>query len=56
MKEQLIDMTLADIQEKCEYLLTKEQLSVIRKELLNYGAAAVMDSAVQEEIFQDDNS
>lgn len=45
----MIDRELKEIQEGCEYLLTKQQLAIIRKAMANYALAAVMDSAVRKE-------
>lgn len=45
----LIDQEIKEIEKKCEFLLTSEQLSIIRLAMANYALCAVMDSAIRKE-------
>lgn len=48
----MIDKLISEIQQRCEHLLTQEQLAIIRESLASYGMACVMDSAIREEAMQ----
>ena len=50
----LIDIELENLQRECEFLFTSEQLLTIKKFMLNYAAAAIMDSSVRDEIYKEE--
>jgi len=44
-----IDRYLGSIQEECDYILTKDQLEMIRLYMAQYAISALMDSKVAKE-------